>query len=297
MFDTNSVATLSDLQTIPLAKFPLAVFGKPIVHSLSPKMQNAALREMSKTNAKYNDWAYYKFEIDPKILGEALLEFHKRGFLGINLTIPHKEIVFDFLENASEFAKLARASNTLLRTPTGWQGFNTDGFGLTKAIELFSGRKFKESDVVILGAGGAAKAACFRASLDGCKSLKIWNRSQDRLQGLLQSLESANFKASALKSIEEIKPDSIIVNATSVGLHKEDSPVLDFSKLSKDCVFFDMPYIRGSETSSVLAARSVGINASSGLPMLAWQGAKSLSIWTGEESLLGNVMYKAISDC
>ena len=288
----DKVYTLSDLNSMELAQYPLAVFGKPIAHSLSPLMQNAALVELAKTDAKFSAWRYYKFEIDPQDLPEALRAFHARNFQGINLTIPHKEIVFGHLENADDFARLAGAANTLLRAPTGWCGANTDGFGLAKAIENFSGRTFDSADVLVLGAGGAARAAVFYALLNGARSVQILNRTKLKAQCIIEEAQHAGFKN--VGELSEIAPASIVINATSIGLKKDDAPVLDFRTLPKDCVFFDMPYIKNSETSSVLAARECGIVAASGLPMLAWQGAKSLSLWTGVPKIYGDLMLTAL---
>lgn len=294
MLDTEKVWRLSDLKPgAEFAKFPLAVFGFPIAHSQSPKMQNAALRELAKSDSKFRGWAYYKFEVAPEELKDTLKAFHDLGFLGVNLTIPHKEIVLDFLEGAEDFAVMARAANTLKRTPTGWKGFNTDGFGLAKAVELFCGRAFRGSDVVIFGAGGAARAAAFKAAMDGCKSLRVFNRTKSRLDSLLESLRGAGFSAGSLGGVGEIKAGSILINATSVGLKKDDLPIVDFSAIDKSCAFFDMPYRAGGETPSVEAARKAGLKAASGRAMLAWQGAKSLSIWTGRE-MLGELMLNAL---
>lgn len=288
-----------DLKLCPFAKNPLAVFGKPIAHSQSPKMQNAALEWIAGKNPEFADWRYYKFELSPEELNEVLPEFHRAGFRGINLTIPHKQVIFDCAQKSEikfdKFSEMAGACNTLIRTDSGWRGTNTDGFGLAKAIFQFSGRVFKGSDVAIFGAGGAARAAAFKAALEGARSISISNRSQSRLGELIAALKFANFDAQALEDCSQIRPSSIIINATSVGLKASDSPILDFSKLAEDCVFFDMPYVSGGETSSVKSAREAGVKAASGLAMLAWQGALSLNFWTGADiDSLGDVMLKAL---
>ncbi|MBO7520912.1 MAG: hypothetical protein J6T16_01560, partial [Opitutales bacterium] len=193
-----------------------------------------------------------------------------------------KEIVLPFLEGISDFAKMVGAANTLTRAKSGWRGDNTDGFGISWAVENFSGRKFENSKVVILGAGGAARAAAFKALSQNCASLQIYNRSKPRLDKLLSDIKSRGFEASALEDFSQIGESSIIINASPAGLKPDDKPLLDFGKLAKNCAYFDMPYIRGRETSSVLAARANGVEAASGLGMLAAQGAKSLSIWTSK---------------
>lgn len=294
MFDTNKVLHLEDLQKrYDFTENPLAVFGKPIAHSLSPVMQNAALQNLALSENEFDSWRYYKFEVEPENLAQTLSEFHKANFRGINLTIPHKELVLPFLSEISAFAKMVGASNTLIRTEDGWRGDNTDGFGIAWAIENLSGRTFKNSDVVILGAGGASRAAAFKACIDGCKSLQIYNRTQSRLEKLLGDISACGFEVEPMSDFSTIKPNSIIINASSVGLKLDDEPILDFAKVPQNCVYFDMPYIHSSETKAVLEARKYGFKASSGLPMLAAQGAQSLSIWTGKPLQI-EVMIKAL---
>ena len=113
-----------------------AVFGKPINHSLSPKMQNAALAEMAKTDSFYNGSKYFAFEVDPSDLKVAIESLYSKNFVGINLTIPHKEVIMGIIDDFDPHAKLIGACNTLLRTKNGWKGYNTDGFGLERAVEI-----------------------------------------------------------------------------------------------------------------------------------------------------------------
>ena len=207
--------------------------------------------------------------------------------------------VYDLVRSSDmdDSARLARACNTLLRTSKGWKGFNTDGFGLEEAVRSVLGRDFKGSDVVVIGAGGAARGAAFHIASCGCKSLLIANRTPERLERLVSDLGESGFKCNAvlLAGCEElIQENSIVINATSVGLRDSDSAVLKFSDLPKSIAFFDMPYIKEGETISVRSARAEGIRACSGLPMLAWQGAKSLSIWTGKP-MLGGLMLKTLN--
>lgn len=293
------IYTPADLQTDAFAddapKF--AVFGKPIAHSLSPIMQNAALAELAKTDPRFARARYAAFEVDSAELNEVLPLFAAKNFAGINLTIPHKETVLPALAETDAEAARARACNTLLRIPSGWRGFNTDGFGLETAIQKAFGRNFENADVVVLGAGGAARGAAFRALAKKCGSLSIANRSRERLQKLVGDIRAEGFDCTALELSQDliIPENAVVVNATSIGLKPYDAPVLDFSKFPRSAVFFDMPYRRGAQTNSVEAARQAGVRAESGLPMLAWQGAKSLSIWTGANiESAGKTMLKSL---
>jgi len=273
-----------------------AVFGQPIEHSLSPFMQNAAIAEIAKTDTSYAGSKYFAFEVDPYNLAEVLELFEGKNFLGINLTIPHKEVVMKIVKDFDESATFANACNTLLRTKDGWRGFNTDGFGLSAAVENAFGRKFNGADVVLLGAGGAARGAAALAAKSTCRSLIVANRSPNRLAEFAKDFAARGVKMEAmpLDGIEkQIPKGAIVINSTSVGLGEFDEPVIDFSKVPEDCAFFDMPYRRSGETASVKAARTFDIPAENGLAMLAWQGAKSLSIWTGKP-LYGSLMLETL---
>ena len=122
-------------------------------------MQNAAIEKISARNAEYKGSKYFAFEVDPANLKDALEKFRHKGFKGINLTIPHKEVVMGILGDLDAAAKNAGACNTLLRTESGWKGFNTDGLGLEKAVEKNFGRGFENAEVVLIGAGGIESAA------------------------------------------------------------------------------------------------------------------------------------------
>ncbi len=273
-----------------------AVLGKPIGHSLSPVMQNGALAEYAKSDPSFFGAEYFSFEVGPGELIEALDFLWERSFCGLNLTIPLKEAAMDAVSELDPTAEKAHACNTLLRTSGGWKAFNTDGFGVKAAVEQSFGRGFAGSDVVILGAGGAARGAAEAVLESGCKSLIVANRDPGRLRKFADDFKMSGGKASAepLAGIEKKIPQkAIIINATSVGLDKSDPPILDFSKVPGNCVFLDMPYRRDGETSSVLAARKNSIPAENGLAMLAWQGAKSLSLWTGKP-LLGSLMLEIL---
>ena len=168
-----------------------AVLGKPIGHSLSPVMQNAALSEIAKSDPSYKGAEYFAFEVAPENLKEALDVLYGKNFAGVNLTIPHKEIAMSIVGEFDPYAAKVGACNTLLKTPRGWKGYNTDGFGLETAIKKAFGRDMKGSNVVVIGAGGAARAAAFHALFAGCKSLSLVNRSPQRLDKLSSDIRAA----------------------------------------------------------------------------------------------------------
>ena len=275
-----------------------AVLGYPAAHSLSPLMQNAALKKIAETDESFACARYVAIETAPEDLARALEFLREKKFSGVNLTIPHKEAAMRIAAEFDSSAKDARACNTLSPIAGGWKAYNTDGFGISAAAKLALGRGFEGADVVLLGAGGAARGAAGAIIKEGCRRLIAANRSAERLAAFARDIRESGFdvETSPLDKIGSLVPNgAIIVNATSVGLKDSDNPVLDFSKIPESCAFLDMPYRRSGETASVLAARERGLAAENGLAMLAWQGAKSLSIWTGKP-LLGALMLETLKE-
>ncbi len=291
--------TIDDLRKLDFGPVNLCVVGDPIAHSLSPLMQNAALKYLAKTDARYADWKYLKFRLKPEEIAEALPIFKAKNFIGINFTVPHKLTAALLAGDTDADAHLMGACNTFSLVPGGiWRGSNTDGYGLEAAIKTEFSRDIKGADIAIIGAGGAARAAVFYAALKGAR-VRIFNRSRERMEKLAGDLRSNGlececeiFSGHFPKDLPEA---TIIVNAAAVGLKASDPSVADFSTAPKNAIFFDMPYIAGDETPSVKAARENGLSAASGLAMLAWQGAKSLSIWTGKPPL-GELMMKTLKE-
>lgn len=292
----NEVLFESDLDKINLAKAPLAVFGYPINHSLSPIMQNKALEFLGLNESSI----YYKFEVKPNTLKEVLPSFVAKNFRCINLTIPFKEEVLPLLDEIDDFAKMCGACNTLKIEDGKILGYNTDGFGLENAIKVKFGKTFWNACVLIYGAGGAAKAAAFQAGISGAKKIFIANRTIEKAQELAKNLRENGFNASSFEPNWAGKVD-IIINATSIGLKDTDSSICDFSIFSKEAVYFDMVYAKQRKLNSIIEAENNGLKCSAGLDMLAWQGAKALQICFdfNEEVLfkVGKIMTKTLEDC
>ncbi|HEX2099254.1 MAG TPA: shikimate dehydrogenase, partial [Candidatus Synoicihabitans sp.] len=122
MEDADPVLTLTDLDHWSFTGTALAVLGHPIEHSLSPRMHNAALAELATRDPRFATWKYFRFDVPPQDLRLALERFHSRGFLGLNLTVPHKILAFDRVHTVDPAARPIGAVNTLRRTPQGWNG-------------------------------------------------------------------------------------------------------------------------------------------------------------------------------
>ncbi len=276
-----------------------AVLGSPVSHSLSPLMQNAALGRIAETDPKYAAARYFAFEISPGELPRALETFKQKNFSGLNVTLPLKEEAARLADTLDSDAEAAGACNTLSLERSVWRGYNTDGFGIVAALKDVFGVSPEGRDVFVFGAGGAARGIVFKMADEGCASLTILNRSADRMEKLADEvLKKRGFKCFTRLSGDaaEFPAGAVVINATPVGLKEGDAPVADFSLFPESAVFFDAAYRTAAETSSVLSARRRSIRAESGLAMLAWQGAKSLSIWTGKE-IMGSFMLNVLKGC
>ncbi len=265
----------------------LAVIGHPISHSVSPVIHNAALRKMALDNQAFESWKYFRFDIHPDDLAEALKLFHEKKFKGLNLTIPHKIHALDMLDDIDPVAEKMGAVNTLLWQDAGYKGYNTDGIGFENAIKESLRTELKDNTIILLGAGGAARATAVQCLHSGCKELWIGNRTKARLDELLHFLKNeANgipvhgFELGA--SLEQLPKEGVVVNATALGLAKRDPSPISFAKLSDQLKAFDMIY-NPAETMFMKEARACQIVTANGLSMLVFQGLKSLEIWTGAE--------------
>jgi shikimate dehydrogenase len=288
--DTAAVLTLNDLATWDRPGTHLAVLGQPIKHSISPAMHNAALAELARSDARFADWCYHRFEVLPEDLPRALDLLHARGFRGVNLTVPHKIIAAGLLP-AAAIAPEARpigAVNTLRHAGAiGWTAFNTDGPGLAAALRETLGRDLTGADVILLGAGGAARGAAVECVQRGCRSLHIANRTRANLDGLLALLRPLASAATQLTSFDpaqpprDLPPGALVINATSAGLRLADAPPLDLAALpTTPAGVYDMIY-NPPETRLLAQARALGLPLANGLSMLVHQGARSLELWTG----------------
>jgi shikimate dehydrogenase len=294
--DTEKTYTLADLKVWDYSGTALAVIGQPIKHSLSPIMHNAAIAQLSESDPQYKEWAYFRFEIDPEDLPEALELFYQKRFLGLNLTVPHKVMAIDLLKVISDSARAIGAVNTLKWTASGYEGFNTDGYGMSKGIEQGLGKSLNGSDILILGAGGAARAAVVECLSQNAASIRILNRSKDRLDAMLSSLSDLKgfeciLPIQAKEDLSNLTETGICINATSLGLNEKDPLPLDVAFLTPKWAVYDMVY-NPQETKLFIEAQRLGCAVKTGLSMLVHQGAKAVEIWTGRQ-IDAQIMHKA----
>jgi shikimate dehydrogenase len=259
----------------------LAVLGHPVSHSRSPAMQNAALGALG-----LGDWEYQAVDVAPADLAAKVREMTGEGFAGANVTVPHKEAALRLAEEASEAAQQIGAANTLLFADGKIEAHNTDADGLLAALPVSPrGRR-----VLVLGAGGAARAAVWALLWEGAE-VEVWNRTAERAASLCAELGGAAVTGPRQDGYE------IIVNTSAAGLEGEDP----FEHLPLEAELFasgqtvvDLVY--GERPSPLLeAAGKAGAETVDGLEILVQQGARSLEIWTGREPDLG-VMRRAARD-
>jgi len=260
-----------------------AVLGHPVSHSLSPAMHNAALREMG-VNA-----VYLAYDVKPEELMQVLEGMSRMGVGGCNLTIPHKEVAYRGLSRLDDTARLAGSANTILFHADGsMEGFSTDGYGLRMALQESFDLSFSGSDVLVLGCGGAGRAAAIQAAQEGAACVRLANRSPERRQILADELRRMHPETETMEITswppvrEDVHPADILLQSTSLGMKTDEPSLLQRDVFHADQALLDMTYIQ-QKTPIMREAESSGARAVNGLSMLLHQGVRSLEIWTGKE--------------
>ncbi len=263
------------------------VLGDPISHSLSPVMHNAAFKALGM------QCEYHAFRVKPENLKEAILGAYALGFGGLNLTIPLKEKALDIVR-ATEIAKQIGAINTI-DFREGIVGYNTDGIGAEMAL-VSKGIEVKGKNVLILGAGGAARAIAFQLAKDGA-SVTIANRTPERAEKLAKHVSKVGkTKASGLENLKQLIQESdILINATSVGMYPKTSETLvTRDMMHSKLVVFDIVY-NPVNTLLLQEAKKAGAKTIDGVMMLVYQGAEAFRIWTGRQAPI-SVMERAVRE-
>ena len=259
-----------------------AVVANPIKHSISPFIHNSAF-EATNTNGVYLAW-----EVDATELAETVANIRRYQMYGINLSMPYKEQVIPYLNQLSEEACLIGAVNTVVNREGTLIGYNTDGKGFFKSLPSF---KISRKRMVLLGAGGAAKAILAQAILDGVSQIAVFVRSSsiEKTRPYLEKIQNATgFRVDlfALEDIQELQ-DSItqadlLVNATSVGMDGSSQPIPTSIILPEKLLVADVIY-QPFETPFLKWARNQGNQSINGLGMLLYQAAEAFELWTGKE--------------
>jgi shikimate dehydrogenase len=270
----------------------LAVIGQPVAHSLSPAMHTAALSHMGLAP----EWSYEAIEASPADFGAVVRGLPEEGFVGVNVTVPHKEAALALADAASETARAIGAANTLTFTEGRIEAENTDAPGLIAALP----RSPRGLSALVLGAGGAGRAAAWALAEAGAE-VSVWNRTPERARALARELGIRAIEVDPRNQLLPAAAFEILVNATVLGMKlpgQADANYLKVLGLSYDSfpeeqLVVDLAYAE-SETELGRAARARGAQVVDGREVLVQQGAASLRIWTGESPPL-ETMRKAIA--
>jgi shikimate dehydrogenase len=277
----------------------LGVLGWPVAHSRSPAIHNAALAELG-----MDGWRYQLLPVPPALFAQTVRALGQSGFVGANVTIPHKHAALALADEASEAARAIGAANTLTFAPDGTiAAENTDAPGLIAAL----GSSPRGMRVQVLGAGGSARAAAWALRQAGASEVLVWNRTAERAEELARDL--------GVRAVQRPEPADLLVNCTSVGLRASrtgdrelELPVgalepsateppslnqlgLTFDQVGEYSYVVDLVYA-AQATTLLSAARAHRARTLDGLEVLVAQGALSFQLWTGRRAPL-EVMRRA----
>ncbi len=270
------------------------LLGWPVSHSRSPAMQTAAFKALN-INAEYR-----LFAINPDDLDNFLKEILQKNISGLNITVPHKEKVLEFVkfDEKNLFLKEIKAVNTISYRDGSFYAYNTDIEGFSKSLKENFDPLGKS--VAVLGAGGAAKAVAFALAQDKANQIVIWARDKNKSQGIVGIVKKF-FPTTDIFCVDKINDLNIenkdlLVNTTSVGMKETDDLLIDSSKLSSQTFVFDLIY-NPVETKLLQVAAKIGCKTSNGLMMLLYQGEAAFEIWTGQSApheVMKNALLEAM---
>jgi shikimate dehydrogenase len=258
------------------------LLGHPVAHSLSPAMHNAAFAALGLPHR------YETRDVEPHRLADVVEALRADDVLGANITIPHKEAAVRLVDELAEDARRIGAVNTVVRRSSRLVGDNTDGYGFTRALAA-AGVDVKGKDVMLLGAGGAARACV--SALGSARIVTVAARGLDRATALATAA-GRPFRGIPWADARRLERMDVLVNATPIGLHEEDL-LAEFAFAEIPSVVVDLVPTR-AETPLVRRAREAQhVRVVDGLSMLLHQAARSFTLWTGREAPLA-VMRAAL---
>ena len=265
----------------------LALLGYPLSHSLSPAMHNAALQAVG-----LSDWCYDTMPAELERLAEAVAVLRGSDYAGANVTVPHKEAIIPFLDGLTPVAEAIGAVNTIVKQGGQLIGHNTDAAGLLADLHAHDVH-VSHRPVLILGAGGAARAAVAACAGVGAQ-IRLIARRREQAQSLMTDDQLLDvFDWTPLGFLQASDNCALILNSTPLGMtpYIDASPWLDGTPFPPDAFVYDLVY-NPVETLLVRQARAAGLRAATGLGMLIEQGALAFELWTGK-SAPREVMRKA----
>ena len=254
------------------------VIGNPVAHTLSPAIHNTLAAQLG------INLVYVPFRVEEAAVGDAVRGAAALQLLGLNVTVPHKSAVIPFLESVDPEAALIGAVNTLVRTEQGYRGYNTDLQGLYRAL-LSEGIRLSGEQVILLGAGGAARAAAFLCALRGVEKVWLLNRSPEKAKRVAQEVNRGTGRdcviPMALSDWNRIPEGRYLaIQGTSVGLapHTQEAVIEEEAFYRRIHTGFDLVY-RPADTKFMRLVRAAGGSACNGLKMLLYQGIEAFELW------------------
>lgn len=268
----------------------LGIIGHPVAHSLSPVFQQAAF-DACGIEARYEHW-----DTPPETLPERIASLRAPDILGANITIPHKVAVLSLLDELEPFALRVGAVNTVVVRNGRLVGANTDGPGFVRALRESAGFEPTGRQILLVGAGGAARGIAFALAESGAARLAVWNRTGARATELVAELRAVypEVRCETHSSLVSLSGFDAAVNCTSVGMEgtgTEHQLPFEPSDTDSGCLVVDIVY-KPEETMLLRAARAAGRPTLGGLPMLIFQGALAFERWTGRDAPI-EVMMRA----
>lgn len=255
----------------------LAVIGHPVSQSLSPLMQKHWLKQHGLNHT------YDLCDVSGDALSSFLETIRQEDWLGFNVTIPHKESILPFLDRLAPQARRIGAVNTVLKKDGQLIGYNTDGLGFLKPL-LERYEAVFHRPVLLIGAGGAARAILAALLTTHTPLVMVYNRTAEKAAGLVQSLGSGRATILRQDDVQDaVAAAGLIINATSCGMAGYDPLDIDLASASGDVVVYDIVY-KPLNTPLLAQANSRGLQIIDGLDMLIHQGAQAFKIWTGRDA-------------
>ena len=254
------------------------LIGNPVGHSISPVIHNSLARLMD-MNMVYTTFKVEKGDVVTAVNGAYAL-----NILGLNVTVPHKQVVMESLVDIDPLAKAIGAVNTLVRTDKGYKGYNTDILGLEREL-IDEGVVLLGSRCVILGAGGAARAIAFLCAKSGAKEIYVLNRTKEKAYDIAKAVNDyfgkECIKPMLISEYDKLEADDyVVIQTTSVGLYPnvDDVVIDDEAFYKKAAVGVDIIYNPG-ETMFMKLIKAQGKKAYNGLKMLLYQGVSAYELW------------------
>ena len=259
------------------------VIGNPIDHSLSPKLHNHWLKENK------IDGIYEKIKLEVNEIKNFIQDIKQKKIMGCNVTVPFKKAVIPFLDKLSSEAEQTQSVNTIIFDNGNLVGHNTDITGFEKAIKSLN-FVLKGKKIFILGAGGVVPSIIFSLNKMEVSEITVSNRTLQKAENLKNQ-----FNNLSILNWGEVPDFDVVINATSLGLKKEEDMNIDFSNIGKNKLFYDVIY-NPSETSFLKEGKKLGNRSENGKLMFIYQAHEAFKIWHGIEPNVDSKTIKLIEN-